>query len=334
MNMRNHAVADIFPLMSGSELESLCADIREHGLRDPIWTFENKIIDGRNRYTACGRAGVEPRFREYEGDQAKLVSFVVSLNLHRRHLSESQRAMVAAKIANLKDGQRAASIEAPVTQNEAAEMLNVSRASVQRAEKVQQDGVPELVEKVEAGEMSVSHAAQIASFSKGKQKRLIRRGRQSGQKLLTKLKISSLKRIQGNDAGCLVCNPEAEASKETVSAFMQLLAKRHPSYRVYFQAVVDELEELELSSDTLEAQEKIIAAIGMGYQTRAEIQNKTKIENALLDHALAVLLDYSQIYAVDQGGKTDGARGARKTLYKLTEQPEFEPEEEYEEEMI
>jgi hypothetical protein len=62
--------------------------------------------------------------------------------------------MVAAKLANLRDGQRAdqaAAIEAPVTQPIAAEMLSVSRRSVQYAREVLDEGAPELVAAVERG---------------------------------------------------------------------------------------------------------------------------------------------------------------------------------------
>lgn len=67
----------------------------------------------------------------------------MSLNLRPRHLSDSQRALVAAKIATLPRGtNQHASIEA-ATQGEAAESLNVGRASVQHAREVLDHGALE-----------------------------------------------------------------------------------------------------------------------------------------------------------------------------------------------
>jgi hypothetical protein len=69
---------------------------------EPIVIFEGKILDGRNRYKACELANVEPIYRPYFGDDP--LEYVVSLNLHRRHLTTSQKAMVAVEITNLKQG--------------------------------------------------------------------------------------------------------------------------------------------------------------------------------------------------------------------------------------
>lgn len=160
--------AAIFPLMAESELADLAADIKNNGLLEPIWTYRGEVIDGRNRYLACYKVGVEPQFKTWDG-RGSLLSFIISMNLKRRHLNESQRAMIAAKLANLKHGQRAdyadASIEASVTQPEAAKLLNVSRPSLQRAVKVQQEATLQQVKAVEQGEKTVSRVLHEIAVS-------------------------------------------------------------------------------------------------------------------------------------------------------------------------
>jgi hypothetical protein len=90
-----HAVANIFPMMGEPEFSDLKADIAKNGLKLPIWLHEGKIVDGRNRYKACLEVGgnVE-RFEEWDG-VGSLVEFAASLNLQRRNLSQSQKAMAA-----------------------------------------------------------------------------------------------------------------------------------------------------------------------------------------------------------------------------------------------
>jgi hypothetical protein len=92
-----HEIANLFPMMSEDEYRALVADIRKKGLLEPIWTYQGQIIDGRNRYRACEELGIEPRYREWNG-QGSLVAFVVSLNLQRRHLTSSQKAMIAIEV--------------------------------------------------------------------------------------------------------------------------------------------------------------------------------------------------------------------------------------------
>ncbi len=96
------------------------------------------------------------------------VAPLVLLNLHRRHLNESQRAMVAAKLANLDHGMRSdTQICDSVTQPEAAEMLNVSTRAVSSAKQVLKKATPETIAAVESGKLPVSVATQhIAAVSK------------------------------------------------------------------------------------------------------------------------------------------------------------------------
>lgn len=156
--MEFHPIADLFPLMEAADLEDLAADIREHGLREAIWLHpDGSILDGRNRFRACEIAGVEPRFQTWDA-KGSLAAFVVSLNLKRRHLTTSQRAMVAAKLADMPAHRpkKGANLH---SSSDAATALNVSERSVKTARKVRNHGDPALVSAVESGQTSV-HAAE------------------------------------------------------------------------------------------------------------------------------------------------------------------------------
>ena len=134
--MKFHPLADVFPLIEGAEFDDLVADIKAHGLREPIVVFEDKILDGRNRYRACMAAGVEPAFTAYTGDDP--ISYMISLNLRRRHLDESQRALVAARLEQLKHGGDRKSEDQDANwhldREDAASLLNVGVRSVARCE--------------------------------------------------------------------------------------------------------------------------------------------------------------------------------------------------------
>jgi hypothetical protein len=158
-----HPAADLFPMMSDDELDALGSDMLEHGQRESIVLYKDMILDGRNRYRACILKGINPRFREELPPDP--YAFVASANLHRRHLDPSQRAMIAADLATLRDGQHKAGSpqgEAGKTQEEAATILDVGKRSVKRARYVKDHGVPDLVAAVEKGAVKVAPAAAFA----------------------------------------------------------------------------------------------------------------------------------------------------------------------------
>lgn len=138
---RPHPLAELFPLVEGQAFWDLVEDIRQHGVREPIVMLDGMVLDGRNRYLAARECSARIPTVDFDGGDP--LAFVISLNLKRRHLSESQRSMVAAKIANLGEGRptKTADISA-VSQSDAAEMLNVSRGSVQNAATVRDRGTP------------------------------------------------------------------------------------------------------------------------------------------------------------------------------------------------
>jgi N6-adenosine-specific RNA methylase IME4/ParB-like chromosome segregation protein Spo0J len=171
-DLKFHPYAEIFPLLEGEEFGELVADIKAHGIREPIWIYEGQIIDGRNRYRASEIAGADCPMREYMGDDP--VAFVVSLNLKRRHLNESQRAIVAAKLATLRRGDNQHAEGLPIGRS--SKLLNVGERTIARAREVLDKGTPELAAAVERGQVSVSAAADIASRPQHEQREIVARG--------------------------------------------------------------------------------------------------------------------------------------------------------------
>ena len=177
--MRFHPLADIFPLLEGDEFEALVADIKANGQREAIWLIvedgEPSILDGRNRYRACVAAGIEPKTRTYVGDDP--LRDVISLNVHRRHLSPGQLAAVALKIEAIEAERAALRRKATLKQGDvvpdvaelrqrdehgraselAAAAVGASPRNVQKAKAVAK-ARPDLLKKVEVGALSLNAA--------------------------------------------------------------------------------------------------------------------------------------------------------------------------------
>lgn len=173
-----HPLADLFPLIEGAEFDALCEDVRQNGLRHPIQIWNGQIIDGRNRYRALQAMGLVELGPAWVDDvshihERLLPAHVVSLNLRRRHLDETQRALIAAKLADMPAGrpkQKAAgnavnlpgfeeTAGASVATDDAAALLNVSPRSVRTAKAVLREAPPEVLSEAEQGKASL-HAVQ------------------------------------------------------------------------------------------------------------------------------------------------------------------------------
>ncbi|RWM02124.1 MAG: S-adenosylmethionine-binding protein [Mesorhizobium sp.] len=159
--LQAHPLAELFPMLSEKEIGELADDIVIYGQREPIVLLDGKVLDGRNRLAACRFADVEPRFVEFEGDDP--LGFVLSLNLHRRHLTESQRAMVAAQIVDWDRGiNQHTGGSANLPTREAARRLSISERAVIAAKRIRDRGAGELVEAIREGRVSV-HAGEAIS---------------------------------------------------------------------------------------------------------------------------------------------------------------------------
>ena len=160
-------LSTVFPSFVGEEeFIRLVQDIRENGLIDPIVVWNNEIVDGRHRHLACKEAGVEPKYEILPDDWSfeRVKNRVVALNILRRHLSVGQRALVASALANMSHGgnrkaDQEANLPLETSYTDAAKQLSVSERSIKTAKAVTRDA-PDLVEKVNRGEMSLNAADQ------------------------------------------------------------------------------------------------------------------------------------------------------------------------------
>lgn len=173
-----HPLCTLFPRLGGAEFDALKADIAANGLRHPIVLHDGMILDGGNRYRACVEAGIEPKTVKFDG--TNIVSFVLSANLHRRHLSAGQQAAIVASAQDwgkahvAGSNQHTPKSDGPVTLPDHASNLNTvadraaqsgaSERTQRMADKVAKSA-PDLAKRVAHGELSLPAALKSISPS-------------------------------------------------------------------------------------------------------------------------------------------------------------------------
>lgn len=177
VGIRWHEYCTLFPEMEPSAFAELKADIKKNGVLEPIVFLHDAILDGRNRYLAARELGIEYPRVEFTGEDA--LAFVLAKNLSRRHLTDRQRADVAARLAKLERGRP--SEENPpiggITVAEAAKMMDVPVKAVERSKVIQEKGAPELQAAYQAGEVSQSAAAEVAKLPADEQVKVVAEGK-------------------------------------------------------------------------------------------------------------------------------------------------------------
>jgi hypothetical protein len=177
MELMPHAAANIFPQMNRADYEGLKNDVMSNGLREKIVIYQGQILDGRNRYRACTEAGIEPDFRQYEGHDP--IAFVLSVNLHRRHLRPGQRAMIAAELTTSKHGgDRSKAQNCALTHAQAARQFAISERQVDKAAKVLKAETSGrvsagLMAQIRSGELSLAKAEKLVRLPLNQQRQFI-----------------------------------------------------------------------------------------------------------------------------------------------------------------
>lgn len=180
-NLKAHPAAAIFPELQGDAYAALVEDIHKHGQIQPIILLNGEVLDGRTRLRVCRDLDILPKFESFKGDSP--TAFVLSMNIHRRHLTDDQRAAIAALSLPLfqeeaKKRQKAHGRTAPGKPSlspepdevkdpnekrataQAGKSVGVSRSKTERAAKVL-EAAPELFEAVKSGEMKLAKAEAV-----------------------------------------------------------------------------------------------------------------------------------------------------------------------------
>ena len=160
-----HPLGKLFSGVVGSSYRSLKADIAEQGMTDAIVLYEGKILDGKVRHQIC-RELIQGN--SFTGDIAVQtlpagvapLRYLISQNLQRRHLNESQRAIIGVRILTGTGKEFKGR-----TDEQVAELFNISQRQAIAAKQVIDKGAPEIVRLVEEGVIRVNTARNLIALS-------------------------------------------------------------------------------------------------------------------------------------------------------------------------
>jgi hypothetical protein len=168
-----HPKAGIFPPMKDEELADLVKSIRKNGFQGSIQLDKDRyIIDGANRQKACEIANVTPRYRIWDG-LGSLQEFVLMKNMHRRHLSATQKAFIAARFATLKQGQKLSDISCKTTDSltiqEASEKFKANEQYTKKAKRIIEKGIDEVIDAVSSDRISIQEGFDLSDLGQSEQ---------------------------------------------------------------------------------------------------------------------------------------------------------------------
>ena len=179
---------DLLPAPTDAEALRLEASLKEDGLRDPIVVGvlnggrDQVLLDGHTRVAIWTRLGLDLEQQMLDIEKITLEDipdakrWILRNQLGRRNLTDSQRAMIAARLADLDRGDNQHTSQDGTSQAKAAELADVSLGSVTRATKVLHEGVPELVDAVDKARVDVTNAAAVATLPKDEQVQVVEEG--------------------------------------------------------------------------------------------------------------------------------------------------------------
>lgn len=170
--LKQHPLSAAFPSMPEDDVVALSEDIAKHGQREEGVLYEGMVLDGWHRYRACYLVGVEFEAAEFDGKDP--VSFVLSKNLHRRHLTASQRGACIVAATNWRphgDQKSRSAAAADRTTQEMAKEAEVSPRTIENAKAAHKAG---LGDEVREGKVSAERAAAVSKLPAARREKAVK----------------------------------------------------------------------------------------------------------------------------------------------------------------
>ena len=182
----NETFKELIPKLADEEYAQLESNLKENGIREPISIWENTIIDGHNRYEIAMKYNLPFKTESYNFEnESDAILWIIKNQLGRRNMSAYDRSILALRLKPViaekaKEKQsdaggalRQKSDKAPIdTKKELAELAGVSHDTISKVEKIEQQGTPEIIERIKRGDISI-HGAYQAVKNKEKKHTVI-----------------------------------------------------------------------------------------------------------------------------------------------------------------
>ncbi len=229
--LQPHPYAEFLPMIAGKhELKALKEGIRKRGLLEPIAIHDGMILDGRNRHRAiCELMSYDKDFKYEETVRFASVpegftpeQYVITRNLHRRNLNESQRALFAGHMLLAFKEDKTLSKEERTNLSKGnktdhfGKIFNVSGGSVKSAQIVIKRGLPVIEEFVQKGAWRVSLAKNIAELTPEDQKSLVEDALEHGRELADKWHDKYVLKLNNREVELTQVLEESNKSRDTV----------------------------------------------------------------------------------------------------------------------
>ena len=171
-----------FPEMSKEHFNNLKNDIIVNGYDKtfPVYLYEDKIIDGWNRYKACKELNIEPNFKEFKGDKKEAVVFILRTN-NRRDLTPYQRSIIALEYApyfeekakeRMLSGNPSQTFDKGRADEKIGDVAQVSHETIRKVKKIQEKATEEIKAKLRTGEVSINAAYKEIKKEEKKEERI------------------------------------------------------------------------------------------------------------------------------------------------------------------